>query len=75
MMTLSIYLSLFLSVLLQTPVDDPNRFNQYLLLAYAAMWLVAMVYLLNIANKQRNLRQEIRLMRRLLEEDEARPSE
>lgn len=75
MMTHSIYLSLFLSVLLQTPIDDPNRFNQYLLLAYAAMWLVAMVYLLNVANKQRNLRQEIRLMRRLLEEDEARQSE
>lgn len=71
MMTLSLYLSLFLSILVQQPIDDPNRFNQYLLLAYAAMWIVALVYLLNMANKQRNLRQEIRLMRRLLEEDEA----
>lgn len=70
-MTLSLYLSLFLSILVQQPIDDPNRFNQYLLLAYAAMWIVALVYLLNVANKQRNLRQEIRLMRRLLEEDEA----
>lgn len=68
-------LSIFLSVLAQTPIDDPNRFNQYLLLAYAVMWLVAMAYLLNVANKQRNLRQEIRLMRRLLEEDEARRPE
>ncbi len=75
MMTLPIYLSLFLSILFQTPIDDPNRFNQYLLLAYGVMWLVAMVYLLNIANRQRNLRQEIRLMRRLLEEDEARRPE
>ncbi|NLF64907.1 MAG: CcmD family protein [Chloroflexi bacterium] len=68
-------LSIFLSVLAQTPIDDPNRFNQYLLLAYAVMWLVAMAYLFNVANKQRNLRQEIRLMRRLLEEDEARRPE
>lgn len=64
-------ISMFLSILAQQPIDDPNRFNQYLLLAYAAMWLVATIYLLNIANRQRNLRQEIRLMRRLLEEDEA----
>jgi len=34
-----------------------------------------MAYLFNVANKQRNLRQEIRLMRRLLEEDEARRPE
>lgn len=68
-------LTIFLSILAQTPIDDPNRFNQYLLLAYAVMWLVAMAYLLNVANKQRNLRQEIRLMRRLLEEDEARRPE
>jgi len=68
-------LTIFLSILAQTPIDDPNRFNQYLLLAYAVMWLVAMAYLFNVANKQRNLRQEIRLMRRLLEEDEARRPE
>lgn len=64
-------ISMLLSILAQQPIDDPNRFNQYLLLAYAAMWLVATIYLLNTANRQRNLRQEIRLMRRLLEEDEA----
>jgi CcmD family protein len=68
-------ISMFLSILIQTPVDDPNRFNGYLLLAYAVMWLVAMVYLLNMANRQRNLRQEIRLMRRLLDEDEAERAE
>ena len=50
--------------------DELGRFNPYLLLAYVVMWIVALVYLLTIANKQRNLRQEIRLMRRLLEEDE-----
>lgn len=60
-----------LTILLQTSATNPNRFNSFLVLAYAVMWLVVMVYLLNLANKQRNLRQDIRLMRRLLEEDEA----
>jgi CcmD family protein len=61
----------YLSILVQGPISDPNQFNPYLLLGYAAMWIVALVYLLNLANRQRNLRQEIRLMRRLLKEDEA----
>lgn len=59
-----------LSNLLQSDVQDPGQFNGFLLLAYAAMWLVVVVYLANLANKQRNVRQEIRLMQRLLEEDE-----
>ncbi|MFW6069132.1 MAG: CcmD family protein [Chloroflexota bacterium] len=49
---------------------EPGRFNEYLLLAYGVMWLVILVYIANLANKQRNLHQEIKLMRRLLEEDE-----
>lgn len=61
-----------LTILLQTSAGNPNRFNEFLILAYGVMWLVVMVYLLNLANKQRNLRQDIRLMHRLLEEDEAR---
>lgn len=61
---------LTLSILLQTDVQSPSQFNEFLLLAYAAMWLVFVVYLANLANKQRNVRQEIRLMQRLLEEDE-----
>lgn len=58
-----------MTILFQTSVDNPNRFNDFLLLAYGVMWLVIMVYLLHLANKQRNVRQDIRLMRRLLEED------
>lgn len=57
-----------LSAYLQTA--EPGRFNEYLLLAYGVMWLVILVYIANLANKQRNLHQEIKLMRRLLEEDE-----
>ncbi len=49
---------------------DPARFNDFLLLAYGVMWLVFIIYVLNLANKQRNVQQEIKLMQRLLEEDE-----
>lgn len=49
---------------------EPSRFNDFLLLAYAVMWLVFVVYIVNLANKQRNVHQEIKLMQRLLEEDE-----
>lgn len=60
-----------LSILLQTSIDDPGKFNNFLLLGYLAMWLVALVYLVLLDSKQRNLSQDVRLMRRLLEEDEA----
>lgn len=49
---------------------EPSRFNDFLLLAYAVMWIVTIVYIVNLANKQRNVQQELKLMRRLLEEDE-----
>jgi len=58
-----------LATVLQPPID-PSRFNDYLLLGYGVMWLVVIIYIANLANKQRNLHQEIKLMRRLLEEDE-----
>jgi hypothetical protein len=59
-----------LTIPFQTQLADPNQFNNFLLLAYGALWLIAMVYILALANKQRNVLQEIRLMRRLLKEDE-----
>jgi CcmD family protein len=60
-----------LSPTFQGAIGNPNRFNGYLVLGYAVMWLVAVVYLVNLANKQRNLHQDIKLMQRLLEEDES----
>ena len=59
-----------LSILLQPGIENPSQFNNFLVLAYAAMWIIAVVYLLNLANKQRNLQQDIQLMQRLLKEDE-----
>lgn len=63
-------LSIFLNILAQTPIDDPNKFNGYLMLGYFVMWMAFMVYLVALSNKQRNMKQDIQLLQRLLKEDE-----
>lgn len=65
-MTLFIYLN----ILLQSGIEDPNQFNGFLILAYIVMWLAFMVYLISLANKQRNTKQDIKLLQQLLKEDE-----
>ena len=62
--------SLFLTIFAQTQISDPNRFNQFLILAYVAIWAVAFLYLLFLANRQRNARKELKLSQQLLEEDQ-----
>ena len=39
---------LFLTILFQTPIGDPNQFNNYLILGYAVTWLIGMIYLLYV---------------------------
>jgi cell division protein FtsL len=68
-MTLAIYLN----ILLQTGIDDPNKFNGYLILGYIVMWLAFMIYIVSLANKQRNTKQDIKLLQQLLKEDEESP--
>ena len=51
---------------------DLNQFNSYLILGYAAMWAAVMVYLLILANKQKNAREDLILLAELLKEDEER---
>ncbi len=60
-------MSFLVNVLLQV---DPNRFNGYLALGYFAMWLTGLIYVISLIVRQRNLHQDIALMKRLLEEDE-----
>lgn len=48
---------------------DPNTTLNFLLLGYAAMWVIGFGYVLSLANRQRNLRRDIRLMRQLLEDE------
>lgn len=59
-----IYLNIFLQGV------DPNRFNNFLLLGYAVMWIIGSFYVITLYNRQRNLRQDIRTLRQLLDEDE-----
>lgn len=49
---------------------DPTITNPYLLLGYVVMWLIAAIYVLSLVIRQRNLRRDIELMKRLLEDDQ-----
>lgn len=61
---------LLLDIWNQGGLGDPNQFNNYMILGYLAMWVIAMIYIGTLANRQRNVREEVELLRRLLEEDE-----
>ncbi|MFZ0548851.1 MAG: hypothetical protein WAM60_25600 [Candidatus Promineifilaceae bacterium] len=63
-------LTIFLNIFLQAGIDDPNKFNNYLILAYILMWIAFMIYIASLANKQRNAKQDIKLLQQLLKEDE-----
>ncbi|MGD2050244.1 MAG: hypothetical protein PVH03_12130 [Chloroflexota bacterium] len=66
MITANIIIELFM----QAGIADPNTFNNFMILGYVAMWIIAMVYILSLANRQRNVKEEVELLRQLLEEDE-----
>jgi len=57
------------SAALQT-VSDPNQFNNYLLLGYAAMWLIGMIYIASLVMRQKNLNRDLDLMEQILQEDD-----
>ncbi len=59
-----------MNALLQSDLFDPNQFNGYMILAYVVMWLIVMVYILILANRQRNVKDEVELLQQLLKEDE-----
>ncbi len=59
----------FLNIAWQAGID-PNHFNSYLILGYGVMGLIGLVYIVSLAIRQRNLKQDIQLMERLLQEDE-----
>lgn len=61
---------LLLPVLQQAEQIDPDRFNLFLIGGYFVMWIIAMIYIYSLASRQRNVKEEIRLLRQLLEEDE-----
>ena len=59
-----------LDTLIQSGLFDPNHFNGYMILGYVVMWVIVMVYILILANRQRNVKEEVELLQQLLKEDE-----
>ena len=59
-----------MEILAQVSDFDPNKFNNFMIIGYFAMWIIVMVYIGSLANRQRNIREEVKLLRQLLEEDE-----
>lgn len=51
---------------------DVNKYNNFMVLGYVVMWAIVMVYLLILANRQKNAREDLKLMTELLKEDEER---
>jgi len=59
----------FMNIAWQSSIA-PNTFNNYLILGYTVMGIIGLVYIVSLAVRQRNLRQDIQLMERLLQDDE-----
>ena len=58
-------------ILLQAGLENPNQFSDFLTLGYVLMWAVALLYVIYLWTRQYNLRQDLKLLDRLLKEDEA----
>ncbi|MCA9944782.1 MAG: hypothetical protein H6656_09500 [Ardenticatenaceae bacterium] len=58
-----------LNIALQSSIN-PHTFNNYLVLGYGVMGVIGLVYIVSLAVRQRNLRQDIQLMERLLQDEE-----
>ncbi|MCP4357398.1 MAG: hypothetical protein GY796_05200 [Chloroflexi bacterium] len=56
--------------ILQTSLDDPNQFNNFLMLGYGVMGLIALGYIVTLWVRQRNLQKDLQLMTQLLQDDE-----
>lgn len=55
---------------IQTGINNPNQFNDFLILAYFIMGLVGIIYVASLILRQRNLEKDIQLMQQLLEDEE-----
>jgi hypothetical protein len=57
-----------LMTLFQT--SDPNQFNGYLMLGYFVMWLTVMVYIGSLYIRQRNVRQDLKVLQQVLQDSD-----
>ncbi len=60
----------FLFLFAQIQVSGPNQFNGFLFLAYAVMGAIALGYIISLGVRQRNLRRDIQLLEKILQEDD-----
>lgn len=60
---------MLLSLFWQTAIDNPDKFNNYLLLGYLVMGLILFCYLLYLFSRQRNAQKELEVLNQLLEEE------
>lgn len=63
-------MSVYLFLLMPFAQLDPNNFNNYLMLGYGVMGLIALGYVVSLFLRQRNLQKDLQLMSQLLQEDE-----
>ena len=64
-------MTIFLSALGALQVSsEPNQFNGFLLLGYAVMWLIFMLYILSIYLRQRNVQRDLELLEQILQDDD-----
>jgi hypothetical protein len=59
---------MFYSAILAQPA--PSLTTSFLILGYVVLTLIAVIYVVSLVNRQRNLKRDLEVMRRLLEEDE-----
>ena len=53
----------------QIGIDEPNKFNNFLIFGFAIMWAIGVVYVISLATRQRNIQQDIELMQQILEDE------
>jgi hypothetical protein len=63
------FANFLLNIALQSSIN-PDTFNNYLILGYGVMGTIGLIYIVSLLVRQRNLRQDIQLMERLLQDDE-----
>ena len=52
----------------------PGSTGPYLTLGYVVMGLIGLIYVVSLWSRQRNIQQDLALLRRLIEEDEQQSS-
>ncbi len=61
---------LIFSFLFQIGIDEPERFNGYLLLGYLVLGLIFCAYIAYLWSMQKNVDQDLQVLEQLLSDDD-----